>query len=95
MINIEFNTNGFIAKGHALFAPKGQDIVCAGVTAVIVGALNVFNEHEVKVEIKEGFCSLHIYVHSEEHNLILKVINTQLKTIEEAYPQHLKIQGGN
>ena len=27
-------------KGHSNFAPKGSDIVCAGVSAIVVGGIN-------------------------------------------------------
>ena len=50
MINITINRNeigmiqSFTMSGHADFANHGQDIVCAGVSAVSFGSINAVHE---------------------------------------------------
>ena len=36
----DFKRKGFTIKGHADFAPIGQDIVCAAVTSNAIGIIN-------------------------------------------------------
>ena len=36
----EFRRKGFTIKGHADFAPIGQDIVCSAVTSNAIGVIN-------------------------------------------------------
>jgi hypothetical protein len=40
MIKINHYPNALLVKGHANFDEHGKDIVCAGVSAIIMGALN-------------------------------------------------------
>lgn len=39
------------AEGHALFAPKGKDIVCAGVSVLVQSLARALVSHGVKLEI--------------------------------------------
>ena len=41
---------GFIVEGHAEFAPHGQDIVCAGVSAIVQAAI-LGIEHYTYVDV--------------------------------------------
>ena len=45
MITVSYSKNNEIISlievtGHALFAPKGQDIVCSAVSSIMIGGLN-------------------------------------------------------
>ncbi|MBP2240574.1 uncharacterized protein YsxB (DUF464 family) [Cytobacillus eiseniae] len=90
----------FTISGHAFFAKRGKDIVCAGVSAVSVGAINAV--HALTgvtplIEQKEdGFLSCTIPDQlSDEANakvqLLLQGMIVSLQTIEEEYGQHIKI----
>jgi uncharacterized protein YsxB (DUF464 family) len=51
------NIGGFAVDGHAAYAPKGQDIVCAAVSVLAQGAVLGLTEHvglKPEVEIGEG-----------------------------------------
>ena len=37
----------FELEGHALFDINGKDIVCAGVSAILIGGINAINEMEL------------------------------------------------
>ncbi|MED3571462.1 ribosomal-processing cysteine protease Prp [Cytobacillus praedii] len=90
----------FVISGHAFFAKRGKDIVCAGVSAVSVGAINAV--HAITgvtplIEQKDdGFLSCEIpdklpddtY---EKIQLLLEGMVVSLRTIEEEYGQHIKI----
>ncbi|NRG43842.1 ribosomal-processing cysteine protease Prp [Bacillus sp. CRN 9] len=103
-ITINRNSSGFIQSfkisGHAFFANRGKDIVCAGVSAISVGAINAVHEltgitpdieHDesglLSCTIPDGL--------SDEVNgkiqLLLEGMIVSLKTIEETYGQNIKI----
>lgn len=90
----------FAISGHAFFAKRGKDIVCAGVSAVSIGAINAVHaltgitpliEHK-----EDGFLSCVIPDHlsdeaKEKIQLLLEGMVVSLKTIEEEYGQHIQI----
>ena len=60
MIKVTFNApqeriTSFTMSGHADFAKKGSDIVCAGASAVSFGAVNaIMSLTDVEPEIEQG-----------------------------------------
>ena len=97
-VNIEKNNtkiNSLKVSGHSNYDEKGKDIVCAGVSAVIVGGINcLLNENKtvIEYECKEGYSYIFVKkIDNENIQRILDVITTQLYTIEESYPKFIKI----
>lgn len=84
----------FIIKGHANSAKKLEefDLVCAGVSAIVMGILNSLNLKDINVEIKDGLVSIVINNFSEENEFILNILRTSLITIEESYRKHISIK---
>lgn len=106
MIDITINRNkqGFIESftmnGHALFANHGEDIVCAGASAVSFGMINALHALTGVVpdvqQGKDGFLSCHIPENlpndiQEKIQLLLEGMVVSLQTIEEQYGKHIKI----
>jgi uncharacterized protein YsxB (DUF464 family) len=91
---------GFKADGHALYAPSGNDIVCAGVSAVTVGTVNAAEAVvgvELSVQMNEG--RLHVAVPKglseaaqASLQLLLESMVVMLQTIEESYGKYIKLQ---
>lgn len=43
-------------SGHANFAPKGQDIICAGVSALYIAVTNVLiKQHAATIDVDDLF----------------------------------------
>ena len=86
--------NELIVKGHSNYAPKGSDIVCAGVSAIVVGGINAIcslvNDNKINYEVEDGYVRLSSLNNIEVQN-ILKVIIIQLKSVEDSYSKHIKI----
>jgi uncharacterized protein YsxB (DUF464 family) len=86
--------NELIVKGHSNYAPKGSDIVCAGVSAIVVGGINAIcslvNDNQINYEVEDGYVRLSSLNNIEVQN-ILKVIIIQLKSVEDSYSKHIKI----
>lgn len=98
-VNIEKNNTKIISlqvSGHSNYDEKGRDIVCAGVSAIVVGGLNALlneNKSAIDYECKEGYSSVCVKdIGNDNIQKILDVITTQLYTIEESYPKFIKIQ---
>lgn len=84
---------GFIVEGHAEFAPHGQDIVCAGVSAIVQTAiLGIEYYTYVDVKKKDGYIKVHITHDDNTSDAIVKAMLLGLEALELQYPNHIKIK---
>lgn len=80
-------------KGHSNYAPKGEDIVCAGVSAIGVGTINALNEitkTKPIYKVEEGDLLVK-FNDDEKTQVIAQTMMVQLKSIEETYKKFVKI----
>jgi len=103
-IMITRNSSGavdsFTVKGHANYAKHGEDIVCAGVSAITVGTVNAIEALTGVVldsRMKDGFLSGGVPKLQDEHQseqvqLLLEAMIVSLKTIEDSYGTYLQIK---
>lgn len=93
------NYLGFSLSGHAGYAVHGEDIVCAGVSALSINAVNSIeklttDEFKVNTDEKTGLLSFTFKKSpSPESKLLLDSLYLGLKGIEESYKDndYLKI----
>lgn len=82
-------------KGHADFAPGGQDLVCAAVSAVVTGGFNALkNKGSFDMFLESGMAVLKLKPKEHITNydaVVINVILDQLETIEESYGKFIKI----
>jgi uncharacterized protein YsxB (DUF464 family) len=91
--------HSFEISGHAFFANRGKDIVCAGISAVSVGTINAVHALTgVTPEIENGDGFLRCVIPedlpgniNEKVQLLLEGMAVSLRTIEEEYGKHIKI----
>jgi uncharacterized protein len=89
----------FVISGHAFFAERGKDIVCAGASAVSVGSINAVHALTgitPEIEQGDGFlrCTIPENLPKDVHEkiqLLLEGMAVSLQTIEEEYGQNIKI----
>ena len=84
----------FEVSGHSNYDEKGKDIVCAGVSAIVVGGINALvneNKKAIEYECKEGYAKVLVKNIDSNIEMILDLISTQLYTVEESYPKFIKI----
>ncbi|MGI6714313.1 MAG: ribosomal-processing cysteine protease Prp [Bacilli bacterium] len=81
-------------EGHADSAPHGKDLVCAAVSAVVIGGLNALTfPKNYALSIQEGEVVVREIKESCQHDqIVLRTILTGLQTIEKDYPQFIQIQ---
>lgn len=91
----------FTISGHANFANRGEDIVCAGVSAVSFGTINAIIQltgQELEIEQgKNGFlrCTVPKNIPSEvdeKVQLLLAGMVVSLQTIERDYNKYVQIK---
>ena len=88
-------------EGHADSGPHGYDLICAGVSAVTFGAVNAVEELcGVELEIQQsndgGYLSCSVPnsiegMSREQTLLLLEGMVSSLKTIEDSYSEHIKV----
>ncbi|HSJ36938.1 MAG TPA: ribosomal-processing cysteine protease Prp [Planococcus sp. (in: firmicutes)] len=105
MIQVKINeTSGRISSfemsGHADFAEHGQDLVCAGASAVSFGAVNAIMELTgIEPDISQtesgylrvGFPNDQDAQTDGQVQLLLRGMIVSLKTIEKDYEDYIKI----
>lgn len=93
----EFRRKGFTIKGHADFAPIGQDIVCSAVTS---NAIGIINSLDILAKVKfdsvigqEGFieCMVNEESLNEKTDLLLEHFELTMKSIQMDYRNNIKI----
>ena len=98
MIEVKINlSNQRIQKikisGHALYAPHGEDLVCAGVSSIGTGLLNALDilvPSSCKLILRD-YISIQVVEDSEVVQTILRTGVIQLETIAEQYGDYLKV----
>jgi len=91
---------GFTVKGHAGFANPGSDIYCAGISAISQTALLGLIKHlpgQPEYQVKQGFLSVKLpsgldHDSREKAQIILSTMEAGLKSLEESYPQYIKVE---
>lgn len=97
-VKITYQSNKIVkitVKGHAGFADKGEDLVCAGVSSIVFGTMNAIEElcsNHCVFDIIEANVSIVVKKDSEKLNTMLEMMVIQLLSIAESYPSYLKIE---
>jgi uncharacterized protein YsxB (DUF464 family) len=87
-------------RGHALFAPRGSDIVCAAVSVLaqtIVFAMEELLDLYPPVKVKKGYFCLCRPAQLDANKkdnffLLFETMLVGLKEIAKSYPRYLSIQ---
>ncbi|MEJ1313661.1 ribosomal-processing cysteine protease Prp [Latilactobacillus sakei] len=97
MIKATFQLNkskqitGYRISGHALFLPKGMDIVCAGVSALTIAITNELR-NDVSVDHDNGFISVGDIQSSLVNTTLTHTLLSGLRSIAEQYPDNLTVE---
>ncbi len=102
MVNVtiykkENQITGFEFIGHAGFARRGKDIVCAGISALVVNAINSIEQltedkFTCEVEEKSGDVRFHLVEDSsDEAQLLLKSLELGVLGIQKLYKKYITV----
>lgn len=90
----EDKITSFKVEGHAGYAPSGRDVVCAAVSALVVGTINgleVLTDATFDTTVSHGFTKVDIKEPTAYSNVLLNSILLSLKGIQEEYPSNLVV----
>lgn len=103
MIEVKYferkNRYAISAKGHAGYAPLGQDIVCAAITSNLFALGNYVLEHfaekewiVLEVKLDEGDVNIEILDDGDTNvaHDIFRLIFEQIMDLEKIYPLNIK-----
>jgi uncharacterized protein len=100
--NHDNKINSFEMRGHADAGPHGQDIVCAGASAVSFGTVNAVDtlcNVQLEIDMADDGGFLRCTVPSgldvqtyEKVQLLLEAMVVSLNSISEQYGKHIKIR---
>jgi uncharacterized protein YsxB (DUF464 family) len=98
--NVERAIIRFTVSGHAYYNDPGKDIVCAGVSAVTIGAVNAIEKLTglvLDAVDKSGLLKVRVpdstdSVRNGQVQLLLEGMIVALESIMESYGKYVKIQ---
>lgn len=87
----------FQVKGHAGYAERGKDIVCASVSSLTITAQNALREltdspvkDGVYIE-KDAWEQTLILVPNDKTDLLIEAYKIGIEGVQEAYPDYVKL----
>ena len=80
-------------SGHAGYADKGKDLICAAVSSICIGLCNAIDKLKVKadIEIGDNIIKISNIGNDELSQTVLKTGIIQLQTVEEQANKYLEI----
>ena len=94
MITAEYNEKKLRVQGHALYAPYGKDIVCAGISAVVQGGAVALTDNEASFKFEKADCiTITLAPEPSYHDyIVLRTIITQIKAVAMSYGEFVKVE---
>ncbi len=89
---------GFKVNGHAGYAPDGEDIVCAAISALTITTMNsietiVGEPFDYKEDQEKGLMLFRLgSTGSRDAQLLLRSMVLGLSQIQDSYPKYLKLK---
>lgn len=99
MIKVVYNKDFKNLKitGHAGYADKGKDIVCASASSIILSSINLAIDFNSEVKYTDDLNKIEIINNTNDEN-VQKVFSNMILSLEELerqYPDNIKISKGD
>ena len=94
MIVITKYDNRITVKGHANYAPPGQDIVCASVSTlvqVLIKCIEDITEDKIEYSIQPGMVDIKFGNLSEKAQLLVSSFFIGAQMIADQYPNNVRL----
>ena len=89
------NFEAVVIQGHSSYAERGQDIVCAAISAITNGTINFLKKHysaSCQIVYLPAKISIRPLTENPDCQLALKLMIYQLKNVAYSFPNHLEIK---
>lgn len=94
MIEVNVRPDGITVDGHAGYAEYGNDIVCAGVTALtqtLVGSIEELTSDDIKYDISPGRANINYGNLSEESRILVDSFFIGVCMIADEFPNYVRV----
>ena len=98
MINVKIEQGKITAGGHAGYAPKGQDIVCAAFSVLSLTleiAVEKLTEDDIRISLENGKMKAQWRQISPKGQLLINAYIEGVKALAENYPEYITVQARN
>ena len=98
MIKVTMEQGKITASGHAGYAPKGQDIVCAAFSVLSLTleiAVKKLTEDDIRIRLENGEMAAQWQRASPEGMLLINAYIEGVKALAENYPEYINVQARN
>lgn len=95
MIEVNVREDGITVAGHAEYAPPGQDIVCAGVSALtqtLIKSVEDLTEDKIEYELSPGRVDIKYGNLSESSRTLVDSFFIGIVLISNEYPDNVTIK---
>ena len=95
MITVKRNNDGLTITGHAGFADSGQDIVCAGVSAIVqtlIQSVEDLTVDAIDYTMQPGFVDIKFCTMSGDSQVLFDSAMIGLQMIADAHPHNVTIE---
>jgi uncharacterized protein YsxB (DUF464 family) len=98
-VTISYRDGAFaelMAHGHAESAAKGHDLVCAAVSAVILGGINGLADGDGAYHLEKGPAG-HLRLtslapQSDHDRTVIETIAAQIESLASSYPKNVRLE---
>lgn len=94
MVTINVYADGINITGHAGFAEYGEDIVCAGVSALVqtlIEAVEELTDDELHYEISTGYVDIKHEALTERAQVLVDAFLLGVEMIADSYPDNVEL----
>lgn len=98
MIKVKIEQGKITASGHAGYAPKGQDIVCAAfsmLSLTLDTAVKKLTDDDIRISLESGSMEARWQQVSPQGQLLINAYIEGVKALAENYPEYITVQARN
>ena len=94
MITVTRHNDGISVKGHAGYAERGKDIVCAAVSALVqtlIQSVEDLTTDKIEYSMTPGAVLIKFGCLSDHSRVLIDAFFIGIKQIADNYPNHVKL----
>ena len=94
MIIVERGKDNIKIRGHANYAPHGQDIVCSAVSVLVqtlIQSVEELTADKIQYSMQPGTVDIKFWCLSEQSKTLIDAFFIGIKGIAEAHPDNVKL----
>jgi uncharacterized protein YsxB (DUF464 family) len=92
MLTVKFKRFGFTIEGHAHYANRGEDIVCAGVSALAQAVAHQLDSYsDTIIHQNSGYLDVQFTKNNRESKVLMDLLIHGITEIARAHPENVKI----